>query len=175
MGGRLIVWQSKYVASLRGEPRAAREMARLLSGNIVGRSLKPSVSRHLPPNGLIAASEKYFIDPELVARELDIDAKRLGLENSVEVAAADYRIDGESATLILFLYPTQQLAKKYAEDWLAAEPDFEPFHARVSPLLAIVRGATDASVSGMLLSEVNYETQVIWNERPPAFPCEPSF
>ena len=153
-------WQSKYVVKLEGASGATLSLARTISENIFGRSSKPQVSAHLPPANLIQGSERYVVDASGMRRGLDVDPATLGFEDSVEVATADYRLNGKTAHLILLMYPTQQLAKKYDDQWSSAAPNEAPFRKRVGALLAIVRGSRDPSVAHAIFDGVYYETQV---------------
>jgi hypothetical protein len=154
-------WQGKYIVKLEGSSAAVDGLARVVSESIFGRSRKPPVSMHLPPSNLIQGSDKYIVDASGVTRELDVDPQALGFEDSVEMATADYRVGGKTAHLVLLMYPTQQLAKKYEDLWMAKSPGDAAFRKRVSALLAMVRGSRDESIAKSILGGVNYETQVI--------------
>lgn len=166
-GNRSCFWQSKYVVSLEGSVRAADSVARVISNGILGRSRKPPVSNLLPPSSLVQGSDKYVVESSSVGRTAELDPESLGFEDSVEVATANYRIDGKPAHLVLLLYPTQQIAKKYAEQWDAQAPDDAAFRKRVGAVLALVRGTRDPAVAKAILDGVNYETQVTWSEPRP--------
>lgn len=167
VGKRSSFWQSKYVVSLEGSSAAVETLARIVSENIFGRSRKPSVSNLLPPSNLVQGSEKYVVEGSSIGRNADLDPEAYGFEDSVEVATADYRVDGKPAHLVLLLYPTQQVAKKYVEQWDGNNPDGAAFRKRVGALLALVRGTRDPAVASAILDGVNYETQVTWNEPRP--------
>jgi hypothetical protein len=166
-GNRSVFWQSKYVVQLEGSTEATDGFGRLVSDNIFGRSRKPPVSSHLPPANLVAGSEKYVIDASGIGREFNLDPEMLGFDDSVEVATATYRVDGKTARLALMLYPTRQVAKKYADRWDATAPEESAFRKRVGPLLALVRSSRDPAVASAVLDAVNYESQVTWNEPRP--------
>ena len=166
-GNRAEFWQSKYVVKLEGSPPGVDSLARSVSENIFGRSIKPPVSTHLTPQNLVQGSEKYIVDASGIGRDLDIDPQALGFEDSVEVATANYRVGGKSAHLVLLMYPTQQLAKKYEDIWAAAAPHDAAFRKRVGAVLALVRGSPDKSVAKAILDGVNYETQVTWDQPRP--------
>src|SRR5262245_12715158 len=131
VGNRAEFWQSKYVVKLEGPPASTDSLARLVSENIFGQSRKPPVSTHLPPANLVQGSERYVVDASGIGRELDVDPQALGFDDSAEAATADYRVGGKIAHLVLVMYPTQQLAKKYEEQWSANSPDDAPFRKRV--------------------------------------------
>ena len=161
LGNRTEFWQASYVVKLEGNAAAADDLARAVSQSIFGQSRKPPVAMHLPPANLLQGSDKYIVDRSGVARELDIDPEALGFDDSAEMATATYRIGGKTAHLVLLMYPTQQLAKKYEDKWMAASPDDKAYRKRVSALLALVRGSHDEAVAKSILDGVNYETQVI--------------
>jgi hypothetical protein len=160
-------WQSNYVASVSGPNAAVNELAQTISQNILGASRKPPVSEWLPPNGLVAGSEKYVISPDDLGSGVGIDPGALGFEDSVEIAMASYNIDGQPAQLALMLYPTQQIAKKYGDGLPSEGPRGPVFTKRVSSLVAVVSGVKDASVADKVFANVNYETKVTWNEPRP--------
>lgn len=166
-GNRGEFWQAKYVVKLEGGAAAINGLARAVSENIFGQSRKPPVSVHLPPENLIQGSDKYIVDAAGVAPELHIDPQSLGFDDSAEMATADYRIGGKTARIVLLMYPTQQLAKKYEEQWAAKFPNDAPFRKRVSALFAMVRGLPDESLAKTILDGVNYETQVTVDQRRP--------
>ena len=167
VGDRAEFWQSNYVVKLEGSKAATDSLARSISENIFGSSRRPPVAVHLPPQNLIQGSERYAVDPSGIGKALDVDPQSLGFDDSVEVATADYRVNGRIAHLILMMYPTQQLAKKYEDEWSTNAPGNKDFRKRASALFAIVRGSNDPSVAKSILDGVNYETQVTWNQPRP--------
>ena len=167
VGNRSEFWQSKYVVKLEGSAPAVESLARTISENIFGQSRKPPVSAHLPPANLVPGSERYVVDPSGIGRELNLDPQMLGFDDSAEAAIADYRINGKITHLVLLMYPTQQLARKYEDGWKAAFPDDEPYRKRVSALLGLVRGSRDPEVAKTILDGMNFETQVTWDQARP--------
>jgi hypothetical protein len=167
IGSREFFWQSKYVVKLEGNAAAADELARNISENIFGRSRKPPVSSHLPPENLVQGSERYIVDEASIGRDLELNAATLGFDDSVEVAAADYRVKGRIAHLVLLMYPTQQVAKKYEDQWINSPGNESTFRKRVGPLIAWVRGSRDPAIAKSILDDVNYESQVIWDQPRP--------
>lgn len=167
IANRSTFWQSNYVVKLEGSASAMDNFGRVVSEKIFGQSRKPPVSMHLPPQNLVQGSEKYVVEPAGIGRDLELDARKLGFEDSVEVAIANYRLDGKPARLVLMMYPTQQIAKKYADRWNLESPNDSEFRKRAVRLLAMVRGTRDADVAKAILDGVNLESQIIWNEPPP--------
>jgi len=166
-GNRVFFWQSKYLVKLEGTASATEGLARIVSENIFGRSRKPTVSNHLPPENLVQGSDRYIVDETSIGRELELNPQTLGFDDSVEVATADYRVNAKIAHLVLLMYPTQQLAKKYEDQWASAANDEPAFRKRVGPLIALVRGSHDASMAKSILDGINYESQVTWDQPRP--------
>jgi hypothetical protein len=167
VGNHAEFWQSKYVVRLEGSAAATDHLGRLISENIFGRSNKPPVSMHLPPANLVQGSERYIVDPAGIGKGIDLSHENLGFEDSAEMATADYRVVGKTAHLVLLMYPTQQLAKKYEDRLSSAAPNDAPFRKRVGALLALVRGSRDPEVARTILDDVNYESQVTWDQPRP--------
>ncbi len=167
LGNRSEFWQAKYVVKLEGSPGAIESLARTVSQNIFGSSRKPPVSTHLPPENMVQGSERYAVDAAGIARNLDVDPQKLGFDDSVEVATADYRVNGKTAHLMLLMYPDQQLAKKYEEQWSADDAPGTQTRKRTGAILAMVRGSHDPAVLKAILDGVSYETQVTWDQPRP--------
>src|SRR5262249_20180177 len=130
---------------------------------ILGRSRKPPVSNHLPPHNLVSGADQYVLTPDHVDRSFGIDPAALGFDDDVEVATAAYRVNNTPARLMLLLYPTQQIAKKYAEQLEAGKPGLTAHLKRVGPLVAIVAGVENSGIVQSILDDVNYETKITWN------------
>lgn len=167
VANRAEFWQGKYVVKLEGSAAGMESLGKAVSQNIFGSSRKPPVATHIPPENLVQGSERYLVDASGIASNLELDPASLGFDDSAEVATAAYNINGKVAHLVLLMYPTQQLAKKYEEQWTAKSPADAPFRKRTSALLAIVRGSRDPAVAKSILDGVNYETQVTWNQPRP--------
>jgi hypothetical protein len=166
-GTTTYFWQSKYVVKMEGDSGAADSFGRLVAQNIFGRSHKPTVSEHLPPNNLVQDSEKYIVDAAGLDSSLGFDASKLGFEDDLEIATARYRVNNQTVTLALLLYPTQHVAKKFEESWDSASPDDKAFRKRVGPLVAWVRETKDAQIAEQVLQSVGYESAVTWNQNHP--------
>jgi hypothetical protein len=167
VGDKTYFWQAKYVVRLDGDAKATDTFGRLISQNIFGRSRKPIVSEHLPLNNLVPESEKYIVDPAGLDRKLALDPNDLGFDDDVEIATGRYQINGKSSELVLFWYPTQQIAKKHVDAWDASSPNQKDFRKRVASLVAWVRETADADVAKQVLNSVGYESNVTWDQPRP--------
>ena len=166
-GGRTSFWQSKYVVQLDGDAKSADAFSHLVSQNIFGLSRKPPVADHVPLNNLVQDSEKYVVDAAGIDPHLGVDASTLGFNDDVEVATARYLVNGKSASLILLYYPTQHVAKKYADGWDESLPNDKAFRKRVGPLIAWVRNSNDPNVAEEILKAVGYESKTTFTEPRP--------
>jgi len=173
-GNRRYFWQSHYVVRLEGDPRAMDALGTKLSEQIVGHSLRPSVATHLPLSNLIAGSELYILSASDMPKWEGSNSLDIGFDDSAEVATADYRINGKTIRLMLALYPTQQVAKKYAERIANSTSASSSFtQKRIGPLLAIISGTSDVSLTQQVLDQVHYESVVTWNEEKPGLGLGP--
>jgi hypothetical protein len=166
-GNRTYFWQAKYLIKLEGDSGAVNALGQIISESIFGRSRKPAVSEHLPPNNLVQGSERYVVEATGLDPDLNLDPSKLGFEDDVEVASAKYRVNGRNISLALLLYPTQQVAKKYEDAWDVASPADTAFRKRVGPLIAWIRGSRDPEIAKAVLDSVGYETKVTWNQSRP--------
>jgi len=135
----------------------------------------PSIGEHLPEQGLVRRSEHYVLGPRALAQYAPLGADDwVGFDHSAETILARYRLAGKDATLLIVSYPTQQIAaEKFAG--MLRRFTFDPpggvppdqtvlFGKRSSSLIAVVIGAPSREAANNLLDQVQYESQVTWNE-----------
>jgi len=171
--GAYYFWQSKYVVRLTGERASVVTASETLTRNILGRSQRPAISNRLPTSNLIPGSEEYILAASNIEKAEGIEPSELGFDSSAEAASADYRINGKSVRLLLMLYPTQQLAKKYADQLNTTSPHLAESRKRIGPLLAIAYNTSDSSAIQTLLDQVHYASKVTWNEPQPGLGLGP--
>jgi hypothetical protein len=164
-GNQLYFWQSNYFVRLTGPPDVQKQLAEILSRSIVGRSRKPPVSEYLPMDNRVEGSEKYLLNEELIDTPSGLDPGNLGFDSSAEVATAAYRVGDANAKLLLVLYPTQHIARKYADGLQSVLRG--GFSKRAGPLLAIVHGSSSETVAASILDDIHHEFKVTWDEPPP--------
>lgn len=164
-GGRLYFWQSNYAVQVDGPTASQDALGKALSRNIHGKSQKPPVAVYLPPRNIIEGSEKYLLSPEAISSSVGVDPNQLGFDSSAEAATATYRVNGTEANLLLVLYPTQHLAKKYT-DALGGVSD--AFRKRAGPLFAIVYGTNNEASAAAILDDISHEFKLrTWDEGSP--------
>jgi hypothetical protein len=165
--GKLYFWQSNYSVQIEGSRQIQDSLAQSLSKSILGRSQKPPVSVYLPAEHLVEGSEKYLLSPEAIDPATGMDPNKLGFDSSAEAASASYDVNGKPARLLLILYPTQHIAKRYAEEMDATSKASAAFRKRAGPLVAVVYGSTSEAVASSILRDVSHEFKVTWDEPPP--------
>jgi len=138
----------------------------------------PSFIQFMPQRGYVANTQKYVMGPEaLEALALPVSADLVDFGSSAEVSLGRYNTPSGEATLILISYPTPQLAADHLRRIDAAHQLAQPqagvstvegagsFHdKRTGPLVAIATGPESDGDAKSLLSMVNYEATVTWNE-----------
>jgi hypothetical protein len=136
----------------------------------------PPLKAYLPEYWKIFGSEKYALGPEAfraAMKSLGQDvgaglAKEVGFENGVEAIFAGYRGEHGSGTLLLLDYPTPQLAEQHLhhlEQALPAELKKAGVTIeRKASLLSLVLSPTSPQHAQAIRDEVNYDTEVTWNE-----------
>jgi len=169
-GTQLYFWQSNYAVRVDGPAEPQSELAILLSRNILGRSQKPPVASYLPATDIVAGTERYLVDASGIPSAAGVDSGQLGFDFSAEAATADYRINGVPAHLLLVLYPTQHIAKKYTDALPGGSP---AFRKRAGPLFALVYGTRDEASAAAILDGVNHEFRVTWDEEKPGLGLGP--
>jgi hypothetical protein len=139
------------------------------------RSPYPTLGQHLPPRGLIAHSERYFLGPVALNRLLSLgNGDWLGFSEGAEAELARYRVNGLDVNLLLASYPTPQVAARKLEElgrWLPLDSGAERsdshstlFARRSSSVIAIVTQSPTRAVADSLLQQIHYESQITWNE-----------
>lgn len=136
----------------------------------------PPLKSYLPERWRVFGTEKYALGPEAfraALASLGLDAasgltQKVGFENGVEAIFANYRGEHGSGILMLLDYPTPQLAEQHLHHLQQALP--EAFKRagvtveRKASLLSLVFAATSPQHAQAIRDQVNYETEVTWNE-----------
>jgi hypothetical protein len=165
----------KLTAMSAAELRELSDALPLPAGN--ARNL-PILPQYLPKSGYVKNTAKYVLGPvglEKIAAPLP--APLVDFNASAEVALGNYQTSDGIATLMLIAYPTPQLAAEHLRQIEAANranPQAQAgssatlagpiFDKRTGPMVVIATGAISPGEARTLLSAVNYEADVTWNE-----------
>ena len=175
----------KLSAMSAAELRELSEALPLPAGN--SRNL-PSLPAYLPKLGYVKNTAKYVVGPVGLEKiSSPLPAQLVDFSVGSEVAMGTYQTSDGQATLILISYPTPQIAAEHLRQLDAARqstpqqkesiatPNSPPvnilpvtmgpvFDKRTGPMLVIATGAISSAEAKSLLSLVNYEADVTWNE-----------
>jgi hypothetical protein len=138
----------------------------------------PSLPAYLPKLGYVKNTAKYVVGPVGLERiSSPLPAQLVDFSVSSEVALGTYQTSDGQATLILISYPTPQIAAEHLRQIDAARlPNPQQpgsgatlnigpvFDKRTGPILVVATGAISSDDAKSLLSAVNYEADVTWNE-----------
>jgi hypothetical protein len=169
-----IVVQAEIPANVKAE--GLRELLTTLQAKADPTPLPPLKS-YLPEHWRTFGSEKYALGPEgfraamnSLGQEASKDiTEAVGFQNGAEAMLANYRGEHGSGILLLLDYPTPQLAEQHLHHLELALPEALKRAGvtveRKASLLSLVFAPTSAEHAQAIRDEVNYETQVTWNER----------
>lgn len=148
----------------------ALKIAHFLSQALPKHFLLPSIIHHLPQQHLVVGSEIFVMGHQALNLIYPLGERDLfGLAHGAEAVLADYRQPNHSAKLLLVMYPTQQLAKKYLEigyqQYTARYPDQQVFYKREGPLSVIVLDSSDPEFATSFIDNVSYTSSVTWDPK----------
>jgi uncharacterized protein DUF6599 len=124
----------------------------------------PSLPGYMPP-GAHANSERYIVGPESLARFApSIPPSTAAFHFSAEGNLATYGPKGKETTLVVFSYPTMEMARdRY--------PHFQQIPGavvkRTGPLVAVALNASSPDDAERLLAQVKYQASVTIPEHVP--------
>src|SRR6202162_6174106 len=139
----------------------------------------PALPAYLPKLGYVKNTAKYVIGPVGLEKiSSPLPQQLVDFTKGAEVALGTYETSDGHATLILISYPTPQIAAEPLRQIDAArqpnqtQPAGSPaalnigpvFDKRTGPMLVVATGAISQGEAESLLSAVNYEADVTWNE-----------
>jgi hypothetical protein len=123
---------------------------------------------HFPTSGYQAASLRYFLGPDSVkAFSRPIAGRYPTYKEPLEIAQAQYVLDGQSGFLTLVSFPTMQMAEDYYDrdtDWLAAggNSGSRLYTSRAGPLIGVLEGNFDPGRADKVLESLHYSYTVKW-------------
>jgi len=136
----------------------------------------PPLKSYLPQKWRVFGTEKYALGPEAFRAGMtslnqgayaDL-SKEVGFQNGAETIMARYQGEHGSGVLLLIEYPTPQLAENHLHHLEQALPAAAKQAGvtvdRKASLLSLVFAATSPMHAQAIRDEVNYATEVTWNE-----------
>jgi hypothetical protein len=147
-----------------------RELADLLPRPPGATGNLPGLPTYLPKGGYIRNTARYIVGPVALEKTgAPLPAEYVDFGRGAEVVLGDYDVSGNPARLMLISYPTPQIATAQLTKIEAALQahqlgDRQLSVRRTGPILVLASGALSAADSRTLLSSVNYDADVTWNE-----------
>lgn len=124
----------------------------------------PSLGSYLPLKNLIPGSERYVVGPVgLRDAAPQIPPSAVAFDFGTEGDISRYRTATGEATVAIFAYPTPQIARKQSSAFEALPGAIVK---RAGPLLAVAF-STDRSTGQNLLSQLNYNASLAWQDPAP--------
>jgi hypothetical protein len=172
---RTVVSQDNYVVVFQGNATKAEVDSYLASlPNKKGTSL-PAILTFLPHQGLVPDSARYVLGPaSLNTFAPQLESANPGFEQGAEAQVAEYRLPKSDTPvrLALFYYPSPEMARLHAINFKLI-PDAHVKRSGV--LIAVVYGGATPTQADTLLSRVEYEAKITWNDSPPPSPIKPMY
>lgn len=147
-----------------------RELADALPRSVGSDSNLPGLPNYLPKDSFVKNTTKYVVGPIALERTgAPLPARYVDFNKGAEVVLGDYKVSNNPATLMLIGYPTPQIAAAQLKQIESAQQahqlgDTEITARRTGPIVAVVSGALSSGDAKSLLSSVNYDADVTWNQ-----------
>ena len=173
-GSRTVVSDDNYVVVFNGAVPSKAEVAGVFNAlpDKQDTSL-PAILTFIPKQGLVPNSARYVLGPaSLQAFAPELTSAHPGFDQGAEAQVADYKVtgNGEPARLALFYYPSPEMARRHVTDFKRVPNSYVK---RSGVLVAIVFGTAATAQADALLSRVEYEAKITWNDTPPPPPIKP--
>jgi len=169
------VSDANYVIKFDGPPPTQAEVDETLKAlpDKHGTSL-PAILSFLPKEGRVPNSPRYILGPaSLDAFAPELGSTKPGFDEGAEAQVANYQIKGGNPVrLALFYYPTPEMARMHTVAFKQAVGNHVK---RSAVLVAAVFGNASDEQADTLLSRVQYEAKITWNEVPPPSPIKPLY
>ncbi len=174
-GNQVVVFEDNYVVIFQGHPKKADVDAALAAvPNKRGTSL-PAILTFLPRQGLVPDSARYVLGPaSLQAFAPELASAKPGFREGGEAQVAEYQV-GKAATpvrLAIFYYAAPEMARLHEIDFKLVPGTHVK---RSGVLVAVVFGSATEQQADTLLSRVQYEAKITWNDVPPPSPIKPLY
>ncbi len=125
----------------------------------------PALIGNLPQDGLIPNSERYILGPASLARfEPRIAPSLAAFHLDAEAQLGRYRTPKGDLTLVIFNYPTPNMARERQAEFLKVPGTIAK---RSGPLVAVIVQPPDPDAAERVLAKVRYEANLTSNEKVP--------
>ena len=159
-----VTQHGNYVLRVDGQLPAAELDAFKAKLPKVDRSASPTLQQFFTEKGIVANSSRFLMGPVSLSRfEPRVPADLVGFNKGAEGLLASYKTDSGESKLLLFSYPTPQIAGERFRE-LEKRQDWKV--RRHGPMVALVLDASPEQAD-TLLGSVAYKPKVSWSEHVP--------
>jgi hypothetical protein len=174
-GARTIVFQDNYllVFNRPNPPKPAMDAVIAALPGKTDTEL-PAILTFIPRQGLVPDSARYVLGKEsLSAFAPELAGTDPGFAQGAEAQVAQYKLDDQSPVhLAIFYYATPEMARLHSVNF-RLQPGTHVKRSGV--LVAVVFGGANDAQADTLLSRVEYEAKITWNDTPPPPPIKPLY
>ena len=167
---RTVLWDgANYVLVLEGAKATKAEVADLISKLPERResSLPPLLS-FIPHTDLVPNSARYVLGPVSLSRVApELTNAQPGFDSGAEAHYTSYKVNGGFVRLALFYYPTPEMARAHTVNFKLVPGTSVK---RSGVLVAVVLPGATQQQGDTLLSQIEYEGRITWNETQQANP-----
>jgi hypothetical protein len=163
----LVLAFGNYLLRFAGHKPAKEELDGLTAAlRNLDTTVLPVLPGYLPSDGLVPNSERYILGPAGLQKFAPaIPPAVAAFHFGAEAQAGVFHSPKGDAPMLIFSYPTNQIAMKRV-------PDFEKLPGvvakRSGPLVALVLSPPDPDYAEKLLSQVRYQAEVTRDEYVPS-------
>lgn len=177
---RFLTLLGNYVVSVEPPKNISDADLVLLLKPIAAKALHaplPPIRAFLPNDRMVQGTQRYAMGPAAFQSALDALGQgkfarltaEAGFQAGAEAMMASYLAKGgKTQTLLLLEYPTPQLAEQHLRHIQAAASANAELGGttveRKGSLLSLVLSPASETLAADLRNQINYETQVTWNE-----------
>jgi hypothetical protein len=175
-GNRTVISDDNYLVVFDGAPPTKAQVDAALNAlpNKHQTSL-PAILTFLPREGLVPDSARYILGPVSLAKFApELASGKPGFSEGAEAQFGEYRIgkNEKPVRLALFYYPAPEMARLHSVNF----KQIPGTHVRRSDvLIAVVYGNATQQQADTLLSRIQYEAKIVWNDEPPPSPIKPLY
>lgn len=164
--GQLVVFDANYVVAFVGKRPNKKQVDDLFQQLPAKReSSLPAILTFVPRQDLVPNSARYILGPASLKQFApELVSAEAGFEQGAEGYLASYHVDGSPVRLVLFYYPTPEMARLHSIQFKLIP---NTVVKRSSILIAVALGGTEKQADD-LLARVQYEAKITWNDAPPA-------
>ncbi len=174
-GNQVVVFDDNYVLAFQGIPKKADVDAAFAALPNKRDTSLPAILTFLPRQGIVRDSARYVLGPaSLQAFAPELASAKPGFNEGGEAQVAEYQVGtaAEPVRLAIFYYATPEMARLHAINFkLVAGTHVK----RSGVLVAVVFGPATDRQADTLLSRIQYEAKITWNDVPPPSPIKPLY